>query len=70
MYDLNCNQDRIEFGKKIRAAREKKGYTQEQLAELLDIAQHQTISSWECGDNTPKLVYAQQPADFSADVFA
>lgn len=53
MYDLNSEKDKIKFGENLLKARKDKHYTQEQLAELLDV-QRGTISKWELGDNIPE----------------
>ena len=43
------------FGKKIRAARRKRGLTQTELAEMIGVIP-QTISSYECGRTEPELI--------------
>ena len=40
------------LGKLIRSTREKKGYTQEELAEKIHVTK-QAVSNWECGKNRP-----------------
>ncbi len=45
-----------EVGKLIRTARQKKGLTQRQLAERLDVSQG-CISNWEQGDRSPGRVH-------------
>ena len=42
------------FGKNIKAIREERGYSQEELAKKLNVAQS-TIGMWESGKRTPKL---------------
>ena len=42
------------FGENMRKAREEKGLTQEQLAEILKTKQN-TISRWENGEREPSL---------------
>ena len=49
----------VEFGEQLRRAREKKGITQQSLAEQLSVAR-QTISHWECGDRYPDLVTTEK----------
>ena len=44
--------DYMTFGAKLRQARQKKGYTQKQLAQLID-AKHNSISNWENDQNKP-----------------
>ena len=45
----------VEFGEQLRRAREKKGMTQQTLAEQLSMTK-QTVSHWECGERYPDLV--------------
>lgn len=40
------------FGKKLRIARQKKGYTQKELAKLVG-AKHNSVSNWENDQNKP-----------------
>ena len=40
------------LGKRIKELREKRGYTQQQLAEKVDVTR-QTISNWELGETSP-----------------
>lgn len=44
--------NKIFIGNKIKIQRKQKGYTQEQLAEMLNVSTH-TISRYECGKNFP-----------------
>ncbi len=37
----------------VRAARMAAGLTQPGMAELLGLASHRTVQSWECGRSTP-----------------
>lgn len=41
--------DQIKIGRFIAGERKRKGYTQRQLADILEISD-KTISKWECGD--------------------
>ena len=43
----------MDFSEKIYALRKDKGYTQEQLAEQLDVSR-QSISKWEAGQAMPE----------------
>lgn len=45
----------MNIGKRLKDARIKSGYTQEQIAEQLDVSR-QTISSWENGRTFPDIV--------------
>ena len=45
----------VEFGNKLRKAREEKGITQQTLAEKLFVTR-QTVSNWECGKRYPDLI--------------
>ena len=45
----------VEFGEQLRRAREKKGMTQQTLAEQLFVTR-QTVSRWECGDRFPDIL--------------
>lgn len=45
----------VEFGEQLRKAREKKGMTQQSLAEQLYVTR-QSVSRWECGDRYPDLL--------------
>lgn len=47
--------DMVEFGEQLRTAREKKGMTQQSLAEQLYVTR-QAVSRWECGDRYPDLL--------------
>lgn len=53
MYDLNSEKDKIKFGENLRKARKDKEYTQDELAELIDV-ERGTISAWELGRNIPE----------------
>ena len=44
----------MDFGESIKRIREEKGFSQEELARKLDVAQS-TIGMWESGKRTPKL---------------
>ena len=46
--------DQIVIGKFIAAERKRKGYTQRQLADILDISD-KTISKWERGNGFPEV---------------
>ena len=46
--------DQIRSGRLIAEERKKKGYTQKQLAEKLNISD-KTISKWECGNGFPEV---------------
>lgn len=45
----------LEFGERLRNAREAKGMTQQSLAEQLFVTR-QAVSKWECGDRFPDLI--------------
>lgn len=45
------------FGKRIKELREKKGLTQEQLAEAIGVKDDRTIRFWEAGTNAPKFAH-------------
>ena len=47
---FNAGQIKSLLGRRIRELRTKKGYTQEQLAELIDVGQR-NLSKIECGSN-------------------
>lgn len=51
----------MELGNKILNLRKKAGYSQEVLAEKLDVTR-QTISNWECGQTTPDIIQAKSIA--------
>jgi SOS-response transcriptional repressor LexA len=52
----NCNNSKMTIGDRIREAREAAGYTQAQLADLINIKQ-QSIQQWESGDTKrPKKI--------------
>ena len=53
MYYVGMEDLKKLFGKRIRELRIKKGYSQEQLAEIIDIAER-NISKIECGENFPR----------------
>lgn len=44
-----------EIGAKLRDLRTERGYTQKQLAEILEISNPSTIGSWEIGKSEPSL---------------
>jgi len=50
---INDPLSKKEIGKNLRKYREFEGYTQEQLADLLDV-ERGTISKWERGENLPQ----------------
>ena len=52
-----------EIGERIRAIREKKGWTQEQLAEACGVYGANVISRWEAGKQVPRLDMAVEIAD-------
>ena len=52
----------MEFGEKLRKAREKKGITQQTLADQLYVTR-QAVSRWECGARYPDLLTAQKLAE-------
>ena len=43
-----ADMDQVSIGRFIAAERKRKGYTQKQLAEKLNISD-KTVSKWECG---------------------
>lgn len=49
----------VEFGEKIKRAREEKGMTQQTLAEQLFVTR-QAVSRWECGARYPDLLTAKK----------
>ena len=51
----------MEIGENILNFRKKKGYSQENLAEILGVSR-QTISKWELGDTSPDLKQAWEIA--------
>lgn len=51
----------IEFGEKLRLARERKGFTQQTLADHLYVTR-QAVSRWECGARYPELLTAKKIA--------
>lgn len=51
----------VEFGEQLRRAREKRGMTQQSLAEQLYVTR-QAVSRWECGDRYPDLLTARKIA--------
>ena len=52
----------VEFGEQLRMAREKKGLTQQTLAEKLYVSR-QTVSHWECGVRYPDLLTTKRLSD-------
>lgn len=52
----------MEFGEKVRQAREAAGMTQQSLAEKLYVTR-QAVSRWECGTRYPDLLTAKSLAD-------
>lgn len=55
--------DQIKIGRFIADERKRKGYTQKQLSEKLEI-RDKTISKWERGNNLPDLSVIGELADF------
>ena len=51
----------MEIGKKIMNLRKKNGFSQEELAEKVDVAR-QTISKWELGETSPDIKQAKKLA--------
>lgn len=47
---------------RLASARKEKGYTQEELANLLDVRKS-TVSNWETGYSSPQLTQAIKVAD-------
>ena len=52
----------MEFGEKLREAREEKGITQQTLADQLYVTR-QAVSRWECGSRFPDLLTAKRTAE-------
>ncbi|MBO4458576.1 MAG: helix-turn-helix transcriptional regulator [Butyrivibrio sp.] len=52
----------VEFGERLRSAREEKGMTQQTLAEELYVTR-QSVSHWECGDRYPDLLTTKRISD-------
>ena len=52
----------MEFGEKLREAREEKGITQQTLADQLYVTR-QAVSRWECGSRFPDLLTAKRAAE-------
>ena len=52
----------VEFGEKLRKARERKGITQQTLADRLYVTR-QAVSRWECGARYPDLLTAKKLSD-------
>ena len=48
--------DQVKIGKFIAAERKRKGYTQKQLSEKLQIS-NKTVSKWECGNGFPEVTF-------------
>ena len=46
--------DQVRIGRFIAGERKKKGWTQKQLAEKLNISD-KTVSKWECGNGFPEV---------------
>ena len=60
--------DQIKTGALIRALRTKRGLTQKQLAEKLNISD-KAVSKWECGNGSPDISILTELADiFGTDV--
>lgn len=49
----------VEFGEKLKRAREEKGMTQQTLSDHLYVTR-QAVSRWECGDRYPDLLTAKK----------
>ena len=41
----------------LRLARERRGWTQKELADLIDLPDSRTLRRWECGESSPSLRY-------------
>lgn len=52
----------MEFGEKLREAREANGITQQTLADQLYVTR-QAVSRWECGSRFPDLLTAKKAAE-------
>ena len=52
----------VEFGEKLKKARERKGMTQQTLADHLYVTR-QAVSRWECGARYPDLLTAKKLSD-------
>lgn len=50
------------IGKQLASLRKEKGYTQKQVAEMLNIS-NKTLSSWEVGNTMPDLIMLPKIAD-------
>lgn len=55
--------DQVKIGRYLQDLRKEKGYTQEQLAEHLNVARR-TVSRWETGSNMPDLDILIELSDF------
>ncbi|MBQ9153907.1 MAG: helix-turn-helix transcriptional regulator, partial [Solobacterium sp.] len=55
--------DQVKIGRYLQELRKEKGYTQEQLAEHLNVARR-TVSRWETGSNMPDLDLLIELSDF------
>ena len=55
--------DQVRIGRFIAEERKKKGWTQKQLAEKLNISD-KTVSKWECGDGYPDITLLPTIANF------
>lgn len=53
----------VEFGEKLKQARERKGLTQQTVAARMFVTR-QVVSRWECGARYPDLLTAKKLADF------
>ena len=53
----------MEFGEKLKHARETKGITQQTLASQLFVTR-QTVSRWECGARFPDLLTARKISEY------
>ena len=59
LQEIERGMKALEFGEKLRAAREKKRITQQTLADYLFVTR-QTVSRWECGTRFPDLLTAKK----------
>ena len=53
----------MEFGEKLKQAREAKGITQQTLANQLFVTR-QAVSRWECGARFPDLLTAKKISEY------
>ncbi|SMO61774.1 repressor LexA [Balnearium lithotrophicum] len=62
MITTSCDNVDMEIGKKIKLLRERKGLTQQELAELIGTTQ-QTVAYWEVGQRKPRYSKLQKLAE-------